>query len=108
MGGQIMAFIAALGLTALVIVGLYKAFTSRDARDKLIAEFVESPGEAIFVTLWCGSMLVAFWGVFIPVFGMIKITIFGHHLHVWSAAAIAAGVLSGFAALHAIIRSGSR
>ena len=57
-----MAFIAALGLTALVVVGLYNAFTSRDARDKLIAEFVESPGEAIFVTLWCGSMLVAFWG----------------------------------------------
>lgn len=87
-----MGAIMALLLTGMVGVGVWKLLTDPVARKRYAAEFNGAPGASILVMTWVACILVFFWGVFVPVFGTIKIPIFGTKLELWSLGGIGSAV----------------
>lgn len=87
-----MGAIVALVLTAMVGVGVWKLFADPEARKRYAAEFNGAPGESLLVFAWVGCILIFFWGVFVPPFGSIGISIIGRKMEIWSLGGIGAGV----------------
>lgn len=78
-----MGAIAALFLTGLVIVGIYKLLMKPDSRAAFWNEFWKTPGESLFVIVWVGCCLFTFWAVFVPPLGALTVSIGRRKIALW-------------------------
>lgn len=87
-----MGAIIALVMTAAAGAWVWVMFKNPETRERYAEEFRSDPWGNSLVLAWCGCLLLAFWGVFVPALGKIPIPVFGTRLELWSFAAFGAGL----------------
>jgi hypothetical protein len=69
-----MGFIAGCFLLGLIVKILWDFATKPAKRQEMLAEYLSKPMPHLFMTLWMVFFIMAFVGIFVPIFGLMELT----------------------------------
>ena len=78
-----MGLMAAFFMSGMLVLGLYKFIFRPDERTKLLAEMQHEPIQWIGLAISAVFFIMFFWGILIPPFGFLRVSIVRAHLQVW-------------------------
>ena len=88
-----MGLMFGLALTGFLVYLGYAFVMNPAKRRKLVAEFHAEPTFTIAVMVWVGFLMIFFWGILIPPFGAVKVSLGATVLPLWQVGGL--GVLVG-------------